>query len=173
VPGEIGTRSARLEDLPAPDAPPVRVRVGSLGIDAPVVAIGVEPGTVAVAVPDDVSVAGWYRFGPAPGDDGSAVLTAHVDSAAQGAGAFFPLRDAALGAEVVVTSADGAAHRFQVVARRSYRKTELPVGALFTRTGDPVLTLITCGGAFDAATRSYEENLVVYATPIDGPPTAG
>lgn len=165
APSQVGVRSGRLEDLPAPAPAPVQVRVGPGTIDAPVVPIGVEADG-AVAVPDDVDVAGWYRFGPTPGSPGSAVLTAHVDSAAQGAGAFFPLRDVALGTEVVVTFADGTEARFAVAGRRSYPKSSLPVEELFARAGEPVLTLITCGGAFDPATRSYEENLVVVATPV-------
>jgi hypothetical protein len=36
---------------------------------------------------------------------------------------------------------------------------------LFSGTGAPRLTLITCGGSFDAARRSYRENVVVTAVP--------
>lgn len=161
----VGVRSGRLEDLPRPGPPPVRVHVESLGIDASVVDIGVEDGVVTV--PDDVDVVGWYRYGPAPGSPGSAVLTAHVDSAAQGAGAFFPLRKAEPGAQVTIDLADGSQRSFEVVGRRSYPKDTLPVDELFARSGDPTLTLITCGGAFDPVTRSYEENVVVFATPLD------
>jgi sortase (surface protein transpeptidase) len=118
-----------------------------------------------LAVPDDVDVAGWYRFGPVPGDPGSAVLSAHVDSARQGLGAFFPLREVAPGSGVTVTFDDGSARRFEVVARRSYDKDALPLAELFTRNGEPVLTLVTCGGPFDPETGSYEENLVVFAVP--------
>jgi len=34
---------------------------------------------------------------------------------------------------------------------------------LFARTGQPRLTLITCGGAFNRTTRSYDNNIVVTA----------
>ena len=161
----IGIRSGRLEDLPAAGPAPVGVRIEAAGVAAAVVPVGVEPGSQALAVPDDVAVAGWYRFGPAPGDPGSAVLTAHVDSANQGLGAFFPLRDVAPGAAVTVTFDDGSSRAFEVVGRRSYSKDALPVAELFARDGEPLLTLVTCGGPFDRATRSYEENLVVYAVP--------
>lgn len=165
----IGVRSGRLEDLVATAGPPpVTVAVPDLGIDAPVTEMGVEEAGGAVAVPEDVAVAGWYRFGPRPGEPGSAVLTAHVDSAEQGAGAFFRLREAEPGARVSVTFADGAATEFEVVGRRTYGKDQLPLDDLFARDGEPVLTLITCGGAFDAERRSYEENIVVFARPRSG-----
>jgi hypothetical protein len=166
----IGVQSGRLEDLPRAASPPVRVRVDEPAIDAPVVAIGVDPGTSALEIPDDVTVAGWYRFGPTPGGPGSAVITAHVDSAAQGAGAFFRLRSTEPGAIVTVTYADGTERRFEVTGRRSYAKTALPAEQLFTRSGPPVLTLITCGGAFDRATRRYAENVVVFAVPVEAVP---
>ena len=46
---------------------------------------------VGQAVDRDVDEVGWYRYGPTPGDNGSAVLSAHVDSRSQGPGVFFRL----------------------------------------------------------------------------------
>ena len=60
---------------------------------------------------------------------------------------------------------DGRASTFDVVRRRRYAKEHLPVRRLFTRNGDAVvLTLITCGGQFDASTRRNDANTVVQAT---------
>ena len=44
-------------------------------------------------------------------------------------------------------------------------KRELPP-RLFARRGKPALALVTCGGAFDEATRTYAENVVVWAVPV-------
>ena len=44
-------------------------------------------------------------------------------------------------------------------------KSALPVDRLFARDGAPVLTLVTCGGEFDRATRNYRQNVVVTARP--------
>ena len=70
------------------------------GVDAAVDPVGVEPDG-QMTLPADVDRVGWYRFGPAPGDDGSAVIAGHVDDREQGLGALAPLRDAAVGDEVV------------------------------------------------------------------------
>ena len=167
---EVTTRSARLSDLPPVDrrATPVRVGVEALGIDAPVDRVGVEDDG-ALEIPDDARRAGWYRHGAAPGQsEGSAVLAAHVDSRTQGRGAFYALREAQLGDEVVVEGADGEESRYAVTARASYGKAELPIAELFRREGPHQLVLVTCGGAFDPATGSYEENVVVVAEPTDG-----
>ena len=59
---------------------------------------------------------------------------------------------------------DGRTLTFDVVRRQRYAKERLPVRRLFTRHGAAVLTLITCGGRFDAATRQYDANTVVQST---------
>jgi hypothetical protein len=51
------------------------------------------------------------------------------------------------------------------MAREVYAKQELPLARLFARDGKPRLTLITCGGAFDAGERRYDDNIVVTAVP--------
>ena len=52
-------------------------------------------------------------------------------------------------------------------APRAVSKDELPVDRVFSKDGDPVLTLITCGGDFNRSLRSYSDNVVAYAEPID------
>ena len=56
------------------------------------------------------------------------------------------------------------------LARRGVRtrlvdKPELPRAEVFARTGDPTLTLVTCGGQFDSSTHHYRSNVVVTAVP--------
>ncbi|MGY1787541.1 class F sortase [Geodermatophilus sp. SYSU D00698] len=144
--------------------PPVRVQVPALGVDAPVDPTGVAADG-KMALPDDVARAGWYRFGPAPGAPGSAVLAGHVDDAEQGLGALAPLRSAEPGQEVFVTDVAGATTRWRVVARELLHKQALPVDLLFTREGPPRLTLVTCGGPFLPDVGGYRDNVVVVAEP--------
>jgi hypothetical protein len=44
-----------------------------------------------------------------------------------------------------------------------YDKKAFPADAVYADTPDSQLRLITCGGDFDRAARSYRDNLVVYA----------
>src|SRR5438132_2012545 len=72
---EVEPHSARLGDLRFGASPrPVRVRIGAIGVVAPIVPVGADPVTGIVRVPDSVHRVGWYRFGPTPGEPGSAVL---------------------------------------------------------------------------------------------------
>jgi hypothetical protein len=163
---DVIVRSARLEDYEAPHAVrPIGLTIASIGVRAHVAPVGVVEGGKTVEVPVDVHTIGWYRFGPTPGESGSAVLIGHVDSRLQGPGAFFRLRELRPGDVVAVSFANGSRSSFEVVARRSYPKSSLP-GSLFRRDGPPILTLVTCGGAFDQTTRSYADNVVVFAVPL-------
>jgi hypothetical protein len=139
--------------------------VGGTGIAARVVPVGVDA-SGSTAIPERVDTVGWYRFGPQPGARaGSIVLVGHVDSAQQGEGAFFRLHTVRPGAIVSITATDRHVFRYRVVGLQEYRKTSVPLSTLFTRTGAPHLTLITCGGSFDAKVRHYRDNVVVTAVP--------
>lgn len=152
-------RSARLEDVAKA---PAALRIPALGIDAPIVARG-RDGSGQLDVPPDASTVVWYRAGSVPGGAGSAVLAAHVDYDGQ-RGVFYDLDRVQAGDTVRVTFDDGSSKAFEVVSRQRYTKRRLPVRRLFTRDGDAVLTLITCGGQFNATTRHYASNTVVQAT---------
>jgi sortase (surface protein transpeptidase) len=163
---DIPVSSARLADRWEPAGPrPVRVRIPAIDVDAAILPVGVDVTSGGVQVPTDISQVGWYRYGPLPGRPGSSLLVGHVDSAALGAGVFFRLGKVPLGSLLSIDFGDGSTLRFRVVARRAYPKSELP-GRLFARSGDPVVTLVTCGGAFDPSTGHYRENVVVYAVPL-------
>ena len=165
-PATPATPAARLEVVGRPRPAPARVRLAAVDLDAAVVGAAVHAGELAI--PDDPSTAGWYAAGPSPGEEGSAVLAAHVDFAGR-LGAFFHLEDAAAGDEVEVDLDDGSVQRFRVVSLGRFPRGELPVDELFTPKGPPVLTLITCGGDFDAATHHYTQNVVVRAVPEPPP----
>jgi LPXTG-site transpeptidase (sortase) family protein len=161
-PNELGL----LQDVAGPEnLRPVFVRIESIEVEAPVVANGVDRDTGLMDVPDNVDEVAWYRYGPAPGEAGSAVLAAHVDLAGQGAGVFFRLRELDPGDEIAVEFEDGTVRWFSVAGRVTYLKEDLPLDTVFSREGQPVLTLITCGGVFNESGRSYDSNVVVYAVP--------
>ncbi len=154
-------------------ASPVRITVNSLSINAPVAAQGVEANG-EMAIPTDVRTVGWYQWSSAPGaHSGSVVLVGHVDSAVQGRGAFFRLRTLEQGALVSVTTADRKVWTYRVIAREEFPKTAVPLDAIFAQTGPERLVLATCGGVFNSVTRSYEDNIVITASPlaVDGYPT--
>jgi hypothetical protein len=93
------------------------------------------------------------------------VLDGHVDSATAGPGALLRLVDLQPGDNVTLVTDDHQQLTYAVAARRVYAKAGNLPADLFARTGPPRLVLITCGGPFDSATGSYQDNVVVFATP--------
>jgi Sortase domain len=162
----IGTFPAPTAE-PAPAvALPVRLVIPAIGVSARIDPMGVEPDS-SMALPEDVKVVGWYRFGPAPGaDQGAAVLAGHVDDQSQGRGAMFRLRELGVGALVSVTGADAGTVGYRVVAKETIVKKRLPTERLFARDGAPRLILITCGGPFLPELSSYQDNVVIVAEPV-------
>jgi sortase (surface protein transpeptidase) len=159
-------RTAAQEPVPAATEAvpaPTRLRIPTLGVDAPLDAVGLEADG-GMEIPDDVGRVGWYEPGVAPGEEGSAVLSGHVDSRTQGPGVLFELRTIDVDDEVVIETDEGE-QRWRVVGRTRYGKQALPVDELFSWEGPPRLVIITCGGDFDPEAGAYEENVVVHAVP--------
>ena len=160
------TRHRTTVGAPLPgSSPPVHVRIDAVGLDAPVVPVGVDR-SGDLAIPGDVRTVGWYEYGTVPGSEaGSAVLAGHVDSARQGIGAFRALWRVTPGMIVTLQRAQGPDLRYRVVGRETFDKSTTPLAALFSTAGAARLTLITCGGPFDSDTHHYSDNVVVTAVP--------
>ena len=165
---EFPVSSGRLEDVLAASKGPIPVRlvIPALDIDAPIVGVGSRNGEMDV--PATASDVAWYEPGPRPGEEGSSVLAAHVAWQKRN-GVFWNLRDLPPGAAIEVWFDTGAVHRFEAVALESFPKTELPSEEIFRRSGEPVLTLITCGGAFNPSIGRFADNVVAYAVEVEGP----
>jgi hypothetical protein len=145
----------------AAPAAPTRVRVPAIGVDSGLVDVGLDAAG-ALEVPSDHGTAGWYAGGTVPGAVGPAVVTGHVDSA-DGPAVFHRLGDLTSGDEVLVDRADGTTARFTVTRVERHPKDAFPTQAVYGPTADAQLRLVTCGGDFDRAARSYEDNVVVFA----------
>jgi sortase (surface protein transpeptidase) len=172
VPSATGAPSVTdvpdVSSLPEPALFPVprRVSIPSLDVDARIVPVGLEADG-AIEIPDDVDIVGWYELGVPPGADrGSAVLVAHRDGRDQGQGVFYDLGAMDLGDRVRVRDDAGDVLVFEVVARESLSKKGLPYDELFAANGPPRLTLISCGGEYDADRGGYQDNVIVTAVPL-------
>lgn len=158
-------RAAASASLAAPDPVPApeAVIVPAIDVHAPLVPLGLEPDG-AMELPD-ADIAGWYRLGPAPGEPGPAVIAGHVDSF-EGPAVFFRLRELVAGDEIQVLAPDDSQTTFIVRSVESTPKDALPNDRIWAPSATPTLRLITCGGAFDHATRTYAENVIVYADQV-------
>jgi hypothetical protein len=143
-------------------AEPTRVQIRAIGVEAPVIALGIEP-SGALAAPDDAADAGWWADGPEPGERGPAVIAGHVDSR-HGPAVFYRLRELRSGDTVEVARADGSRVAFVVTRVERHPKAAFPTEAVYGDTPGSELRLVTCGGAFDRSTGHYLDNVIAYAT---------
>jgi LPXTG-site transpeptidase (sortase) family protein len=172
IPASITTVAPRLvhdpRAKPLARSAPVRIRIPGIGVDAPVMKVGRDAdGTVQVPPLADHNLTGWYRYGPAPGQRGPAVILGHVDSTA-GISVFYYLKNLHAGDKVYVTLADGKVAAFAVDGLQRVAKDAFPTASVYGKSGYPSLRLITCGGPFDKATGHYADNVIVYAHLVTG-----
>ncbi|WP_241895845.1 class F sortase [Jatrophihabitans sp. GAS493] len=118
------------------------------------------------------SHAGWYKYSPTPGQVGPAILLGHVDSAKYGPGVFFKLGNLRQREQVSITRADNTVAVFAIERVVEYPKAHFPTYEVYGNLDHAGLRLITCGGRFDPKAKSYEDNIVVYASLISSHPAA-
>jgi sortase (surface protein transpeptidase) len=146
---------------PSDDVYPMRVRIPSIDVDADVIDLGLNTdGTLEV--PSDFGLSGWYTGRSAPGELGPSVVVGHVDSW-NGPAVFYRLRDLEAGNLIEIDRSDGLVALFRVDDVVLVDKDEFPTEQVYGATEQPTLRLITCGGGFDEAARSYLGNLIIYA----------
>ena len=146
-----------------PSSPPSWVDIPSIGARSSLIALGLNADkSVQVPPTDTPQQAGWYKFGPQPGQAGPAVILGHIDGDHQ-EGIFWRLHEVKPGDKVQVGQQDGKTLTFNVTKVDSVAKDSFPTSAVYGNTPDPELRLITCGGAFDATTGHYLDNFIVYA----------
>ncbi|MFF8730300.1 class F sortase [Streptomyces sp. NPDC015171] len=150
---------------PLGDAVPQRVDIPALGVQAPVTARGLDAqGAIDPPPYDQPGVVGWYGAGTRPGAAGAALLVGHVDTETRPA-VFYKLSTLKPGQTVRVVRADAKVAEFTVDDVRVLPRDDFDARLAYgPRTpGRAELRLITCGGTFDRASRSYTANVVVSA----------
>ncbi|MFI1923718.1 MULTISPECIES: class F sortase [unclassified Streptomyces] len=150
---------------PLGQALPQRIDIPHLGVQAPVVARGLDAdGGIDPPPFDQAGVVGWYAAGAKPGARGTALLVGHVDTETRPA-VFYKLSTLKAGETVRVVRDDGKVAEFTVddveVVRRDRFDARQAYGPRQPDRAE--LRLITCGGTFDRVSRSYTANVIVSA----------
>ncbi len=148
---------------PLPPAEPIGLRIDVIDVTSTLVSLGLNTDdTIEVPPVESPMQAGWYRYGPTPGEIGPAVILGHVDGGGRD-GVFARLDELSTGHEIAVTRADGRTAVFSVTRTVQLPKARFPTEAVYGDTRGAQLRLITCGGEFDESGGSYRDNVIVYA----------
>lgn len=146
--------------VPLPEAP-ARLLIPAINVDAEVKHVGIAK-SGNMAVPYEYDDTGWYRGGTIPGQEGSAVINGHVDTGFGLPAVFARLQELEPGDEIFVETAEGRKLRFIVEVTEVAKVGEISTDLLFNRADTARLNLITCEGAFDAETETYDSRRIIY-----------
>jgi sortase (surface protein transpeptidase) len=147
--------------LPLASSAPTGIEVPAIGVTRDsIMKLGFNEDRT-LQVPPDAATVGWFSRGAAPGTVGPAVFASHINYAGK-KGGFADIGQLAAGDEVRVHRVDGSSVVFTVDRVERASKKAFPTAAVYGPTTRPEIRLITCGGTFDASTRNYEDNVIVF-----------
>jgi Sortase domain len=179
--------------LAPPVAVPLRFRVPSLGIDAPVLAVG-RTGDGSMDAPEGPASsplwqeAFWYRGGSDPGRQGTATIAGHVDDVLGRPAAFWNIRRLRPGDVVeVADQRDGGVARYRITDAAVYGVATANSPAVLQRLygsaaydGDPGernlaadavsrISIITCTGVFHRGSSfGYDQRFIAFGVLVSG-----
>lgn len=173
-PGPIhttGGAAATKEAAKPQGVAPVEIKIGAIGVDAPI-----EQGQIVDGVMQDPSgpfVVTWYHDLSSLGQGSNVVMAGHVDywTAPQAVFYGFKVPGVSEGEQVSVIGEDGKSYDYKITSSKLYNvATELTPEVIekdiVGPTDKETLTLITCGGEFNYDTGEYVSRMVVRATLI-------
>ena len=171
--GEVpstGVRRAGPVLAPAPvarrsGAQPVAIEIEKAEVAAEIETIEIVDGVMQN--PTGPWVVSWYKETARLGETGNAVLAGHVDYWDVGPAVFYNLGRLEEGDRINLTGEDGVVYTYEVEWTELYDNADAPLDEIVGPTEDESLTLITCGGEFDARSGEYLSRFVVRATRVE------
>lgn len=147
------------------EEPPTRLLIPKLGLDVHVQQAGLLAGN-RMASPTNFTDVAWYKYGPAPGELGSAVIAGHLDNGLGLTGVFKDLHILSPGDTIEVETETGEVVHFVVEKLVEYPYDQVPP-TIFSDNDTARLNLITCAGKWIKTPElgwTIDHRLIVYAT---------
>jgi hypothetical protein len=178
----VDTATPLPTDVPSPTATPVpfdgavgRMVAASVGIDNAIEEIGITNNQLDTPK-DAVNKVGWYYIYPKPGFGKNAVFAAHINYNFKN-GPFANLAKIKAGDQISIVMDGGPTYVYEVFFYQRYDVDQIPMGELIDAPTRPAneewITLITCGGRFEATQANglghYLDRDVVIARRINKP----
>ena len=109
---------------------------------------------------ENPDVAAWYEPGPAPGEQGNALVNGHKSWKGK-IGRFSVLWNMEEGQKVAIEREDGSVLYFRVTSVDFYPYNDYPESVMDMESDTAKMTLITCYGDFDRSAGTSEQRCVV------------
>lgn len=140
---------------------PVTISIPSIKVSTKIEAIGVDKNGI-LGLPKKVTNIAWYKYGPNPGERGTAVLWGHLDTT-KGPSTLWNLKKVRVGQEIVITDSAKKVYRYRVTRSVTYPVSKPPMKELFGTTKKYQLVIYTCAGHWVRSIHNYSDRLFVFA----------
>jgi len=144
---------------------PQQLVIDSANVNFPVEVLEIVDGVMQP--PTGPNAVSWYKETARLGEPSNIVIAGHVNWWGVPEGPFFNLQNMQEGDRIELTGEDGTIYVFEVQWVRQESNLEAPDPAVVGPTGEQTLTLITCGGEWDATISEYDERTVVRAIQVE------
>jgi LPXTG-site transpeptidase (sortase) family protein len=168
-----GLHSSRVDPIRVPNAthnvaapaatiaPPTQLKISSIAVDAIVNPVGLTS-TGDMAIDENPTQVAWYKLGPKPGEEGSAVIAGHYGWKNGVPSVFNDLNKLVKGDTVSTLGEDGRLRTFAVNHTALYAPNQDATDVFRSNDGKAHLNLITCQGSWNNSAQTYSERLIVF-----------
>ncbi len=147
---------------------PERVVIDAAKVDAGVETLEIIDGVMEQ--PTGPELVTWYKETGRLGESNNVVIAGHLNYWGVPEGVFFYLSALKEGDRVEITGDDGNVYVYEVQWVRQESNLAPPAAEVIGPTDEPSLTLITCGGEWNAGISEYDERTVARAVQVDVKP---
>jgi sortase (surface protein transpeptidase) len=148
---------------------PVELSIPDAAVDAPV-ELGVISQEGVMLDPSGAWVVTWYDVLGKPGEGGNVVMAGHLDYWDVPQAVFYYVPNLPAGAPLALVMDDGTVFDYAIEFINLFAVADLTPEIIASQivgdTGAETLTLITCGGQFDANLQEYLNRWVIRATKV-------
>ncbi len=141
---------------------PVRLEIPKINVNAALDYVGITS-QGKLGTPSGPAKAAWYKQGPRPGENGSAVIDGHFGYRNRVPAVFDNLHTLQKGDKLYVQDTEGLIIAFAVRELRTYHPDEYAPEIFRSSDGKAHLNLITCQGEWDKTQNGFSNRLVVFA----------
>lgn len=143
-------------------APPVQLSIKSINIVAVINPVGLTS-SGDMDIDENPTELAWYKLGPKPGEEGSAVIAGHYGWKDGVPSVFNDLNKLVKGDIVSTLGDDGKTKDFVVNHTSLYTPNQDATYIFKSDDGKAHLNLITCQGSWNNSAQTYTKRLVVFA----------
>ena len=140
---------------------PVEVRIGAVKVVAKTETLETVDG--AMQDPTTADRIAWYKDSSRLGIDGNVVLAGHLNYWGVPEGVFYHLAEVEVGDDIVITGDKGGLYYYRVTWVEQVDASSAEIDDVVGPTDENSVTLITCGGTWNAKVQEYSQRTVVRA----------